>query len=106
MFSSTMMASSMTMPVESDSPSMVRLLRVKPAMRMAVKVAMIEHGMASAATKAGRSFFTDRKKIMVTTMAAPVTLMRSSGSPGEEGGRHRGHDGDERPCSPTTAAAR
>ena len=36
-------------------PSMVRLLRVKPAMRMAVKVAMIDTGMASAATKAGRA---------------------------------------------------
>ena len=60
---------------------MVRLFRVKPATRMAVKVAMIEHGMATAATKAGRSFLTERKKTMVTTMAAPVTLIRSSGLP-------------------------
>jgi hypothetical protein len=81
MFSSTMMASSMTMPVESDSPSMVKLLRVKPAMRMAVKVAMIDTGIASAATKAGRSFFTERKKTMVARMDAPVTLRRNSGSP-------------------------
>ena len=81
MFSSTMMASSMTMPVESDSPSMVRLFSVKPAIRMAVKVAMIDTGMASAATNAGRSFFTEKKKTMVTTMHTPVTLRRNSGSP-------------------------
>ena len=73
---------------------MVRLLRVKPAMRMAVKVAMIDTGMASAATKAGRSFFTERKKTMVTTMDAPVTLRRNSGSPGGRP-RHRRHDGEE-----------
>ncbi len=71
----------MTMPVESDSPSMVRLLRVKPAIRMARNVAMIEQGMARAATKAGRSFRTAPKKIMVMTMQTPVTCKSSSGSP-------------------------
>ena len=74
------MASSMTMPVDSDSPSIVRLFRVKPAMRIAVNVAMIEHGIATAATKAGRSFFTARKKTIATTVASPVTLISISGS--------------------------
>ena len=60
---------------------MVRLLRVKPAIRMAVKVATMEHGIATAATNAGRSFFTDRKKSMVATVASPVTLISSSASP-------------------------
>ena len=50
--------------------------------RMAGKVAMIEVGMASPATKAGRKLrILDAKKIMVTTMATPVTLSSVSVSP-------------------------
>jgi hypothetical protein len=81
MFSRTMMASSITIPVDSESPSIVRLFSVKPAMRMATNVATMEAGMATAAMKAGRSFRTARKNTSVTRMARPVTLMRSSGSP-------------------------
>ena len=61
MFSSTMMASSMTMPVDTDSPSIVTLLSVKPAARMAKKVAMIEVGIEIAAISAGRQFRQPRK---------------------------------------------
>jgi hypothetical protein len=45
MFSSTMIASSITMPVDTDSPSIVMLFSVNPAHRMAKNVAMIEVGM-------------------------------------------------------------
>ena len=38
------MASSMTMPVASDSASIVMLFRVKPTIFMIVKVPMIEVG--------------------------------------------------------------
>ncbi len=56
MFSSTMMASSITMPVETERPSIVTLFSVNPAHRMAKKVAMIEVGMETAAISAGRQF--------------------------------------------------
>ena len=56
MFSSTMIASSITMPVETDRPSIVMLFSVKPAHRMAKKVAMIDVGMDTAAMSAGRQF--------------------------------------------------
>ena len=46
MFSSTTMASSMTMPVASESASMVMLLSEKPRARITAKVPMIEIGMA------------------------------------------------------------
>ena len=61
MFSSTMMASSITMPVETERPSIVMLFSVKPAARMAVNVAMIEDGIESAAISAGRQFRHPRK---------------------------------------------
>ena len=49
MFSSTTMASSMTMPTESVSASIVSMLSVKPMYQTSAKVAMIEVGMAMAA---------------------------------------------------------
>ena len=49
MFSSTTIASSMTMPTESVSASMVSMLSVKPMYQMRAKVAMIDVGMATAA---------------------------------------------------------
>ena len=45
MFSSTTIASSMTMPVASDSASIVMLFSVKPNIFMKVKVPMIEVGI-------------------------------------------------------------
>ena len=47
MFSSTTIASSMTMPTASVMPSSVMLFSVKPITRISVKVAMIDAGMAS-----------------------------------------------------------
>ena len=61
MFSSTMIASSITMPVDTDSPSIVTLFSVNPAHRMAKNVAMIEVGMETAAIRAGRQFRQPRK---------------------------------------------
>ena len=61
MFSSTMIASSITMPVETERPSIVTLFSVNPAHRMAKKVAMIEVGMETAAMSAGRQFRHPRK---------------------------------------------
>ncbi len=49
MFSSTTIASSITMPTESVSASMVSMLSVKPMYQISAKVAMIEVGMATAA---------------------------------------------------------
>ena len=49
MFSSTTIASSMTMPTESVSASIVIRLSVKPMYQISPKVAMIEVGMAIAA---------------------------------------------------------
>ena len=45
MFSSTTIASSMTMPTESVSASIVSMLSVKPMYQMSAKVAMIEVGI-------------------------------------------------------------
>ena len=56
MFSRTMMASSMTMPVHTDRASSVMLLSVKPMYRMMVKVPMMDAGMATAAISAVLQF--------------------------------------------------
>ena len=55
MFSSTTMASSMTMPTASASASRVMVLSVKPCSHISAKVPMIEMGMASAAMSVLRS---------------------------------------------------
>ena len=49
MFSSTTIASSMTMPVASENASIVMLFSVKPSAFITVNVPMIDVGMASAA---------------------------------------------------------
>ena len=49
MFSSTTIASSMTMPVASDNASIVMLFSVKPNAFITVNVPMIDVGIASAA---------------------------------------------------------
>ena len=54
MFSSTTIASSMTMPTESVSASIVIMFSVKPMYQMRPKVAMIEVGIAMAAMRVDR----------------------------------------------------
>ena len=84
MFSSTITASSMTIPTTSVSASRVMMLRVKPMYCMAAKVAMSELGMAMAEMRVGRK----RRRKNQTTPAAKsdaedeVLLHRV----------HRGHD--------------
>ena len=66
MFSSTTIASSMTMPVASESASIVMLFSVKPSGRMNVNVPMIEIGIASPAMIVTRQLRMNRN----TTTAA------------------------------------
>ena len=54
MFSSTTMASSMTMPTISTSASIVTLFRVKPSAHMTPKAAMTEAGIAMPAMMVDR----------------------------------------------------
>ena len=54
MFSMTTMASSMSMPIDSDRASIVRLLSVKPMACMNAKVAMTLVGSARAAMNVAR----------------------------------------------------
>ena len=79
MFSSTTIASSMTMPTASVMPSSVMLFSVKSMARISVKVAMIDAGMARAEMMTARMF---RMK-NITTIAAnrlPQTRCSSSDS--------------------------
>ena len=75
MFSSTTIASSMTMPVASDSASIVILFSVKPAIFMNVKVPMIDVGIASAAMKVTRRLRMNRN---TTTLARRPPRIRCS----------------------------
>ena len=68
MFSSTTIASSMTMPTDSVSASIVSMLRVKPWNHIRPKVAMIEVGIATAAMIVDRKF----PRNSSTTMAARI----------------------------------
>ena len=65
MFSRTTIASSMTMPVASESASIVMLFSVKPNSFMNVKVPMIDVGIASAAMKVMRRFRMNKKTTML-----------------------------------------
>ena len=67
MFSSTTIASSMTMPTASVSASSVMLLSVNPAARISAKLAMIDAGIASEATSTTRKF---RMNAMITRLAS------------------------------------
>ena len=75
MFSSTTIASSMTMPVASDSASIVMLFSVKPTIFMNVNVPMIEVGTASAAMSVTRRL---RMKKKTTTLASRPPSSRCS----------------------------
>ena len=66
MFSSTTMASSMTMPTMSTRASMVTPLRVKPSAHITPKAAMVEAGMATAAMRVERQ---ERMKASTTSEA-------------------------------------
>ena len=66
MFSSTTIASSMTMPTASVMPSSVMLFSVKPITRISVNDAMIDAGIASEAMITARMLRMNN----ITTMAA------------------------------------
>ena len=68
MFSSTTIASSMTMPTDSVSASIVIRLSVKPMYQIRPNVAMIEVGMAMAAMIVERRFLRNTS----TTSAARI----------------------------------
>ena len=67
MFSSTTIASSITIPVASDKASMVMLFNVKPKSLMTVNVPMIEVGTANAAINVTRRL---RMKMKTTRLAS------------------------------------
>ena len=75
MFSSTTMASSMTMPTASVSASSVMLLSVKSISFSSVKVAMIEVGMATEAITTERQL---RMKSSTTRLARMLPNSRCS----------------------------
>jgi hypothetical protein len=64
MFSSTMMASSMTMPTISVSASMVIWFSVKPIAAISAKAEMMEVGMAMAAISVVRQLARKMKMMM------------------------------------------
>ena len=68
MFSMTTMASSIRMPIDSDSASMVMLLKVKPITCTKAKVAITEVGIASALISVARK--SCRKNRMTTTASS------------------------------------
>jgi hypothetical protein len=75
MFSSTTIASSITMPTASVIPRSVMLLSVKSIARISVNVEMIDAGIASAAMMTARMF---RMKNITTTAAKRLPQMRCS----------------------------
>ena len=75
MFSSTTIASSMTMPTASASASSVIMLSVKPSIHMIAKVPTIETGMAIAAITAERRL---PRKISTTSDANSAPIKRCS----------------------------
>ena len=77
MFSSTTIASSMTMPTASVSASSVMLLSVKSMARISVKVAMIEAGIASDEMITARRL---RMKNSTTSDASRLPQSRCSSS--------------------------
>ena len=68
MFSITMMASSMRMPMERERASIVMLLKVKPKAFMMAKVAMMEVGMARALIIVLRQFRKKRSTARIAKM--------------------------------------
>ena len=76
MFSSTTIASSMTMPTDSVSASIVIMLSVKPICQTRPNVAMIDVGMAIAAMIVERRF--DRKSSTTSAARIDPTMRCSS----------------------------
>ena len=81
MFSSTMMASSITIPTASVSPNNVIELSVKFIARIRVKAVMMEVGMASDEISTVRQ---SRKNMNTTTEASREPMMRCSSSASTE----------------------
>ena len=77
MFSSTTIASSMTMPTASVMPSSVMLFSVNPMMFISVNDEMIDAGMASAEMMTARMF---RMKNITTIVANSAPKIRCSSS--------------------------
>ena len=80
MFSSTTMASSMTMPTDSVSASSVSQFREKPITFIKVKVVMIEQGMATAAMSVARRLPMKRKTTMLASRAPTMRCFCTSAS--------------------------
>ena len=99
MFSITTMASSMTMPVASDSASIVMLFSAKPNHFMKMNVPTIEVGMASAAMMVTRMFRMKRNTTMLAS--SPPTMRKEAAKTaigekrcdvrGSRGAQHRSH---------------
>ena len=81
MFSSTTIASSMTIPTASVMPRSVMLFNVKSIARISVNVAMIDAGMASAAMMTARML---RMKNITTIAAKRLPQIRCSSSAATE----------------------
>ena len=77
-FSSTMMASSTTMPIAMVSASSVKLLIEKPRKYMIANVATIDAGIASPGMIVARTFRKNTKMINTTRMAAMSNVSRAS----------------------------
>ena len=75
MFSTTTMASSIRMPIESDNASIVMVLKVNPMARMNANVAMTLVGKATALIKVMRKSSSRRK--MINTASTPPTTRSS-----------------------------
>ena len=78
-FSSTMMASSTTMPMASTRPNSVSRLIEKPSRYMPAKVPMIETGTASTGIRVARQFCRNRNTTSTTrTMASMKVVITAS----------------------------
>ena len=110
MFSSTTMASSMTMPTASASASSVMMLSVKPIAHISAKVPMMEIGMASAAmivlrtlprkmstTSAAKSAPRTRCSLTASTLVRIDAELSRTTSSSEPGGQRLLHLVEPRP---------
>jgi uncharacterized membrane protein YqhA len=80
-FSSTIMASSITMPTIRVSASMVMLFSVKPMAAISAKVEMMDVGMATAAISVVRMFARKMKMMMAAKNAAFDQVVLESSPP-------------------------
>ncbi len=72
MFSSTTMASSMTIPTANTIPSIVKLFRVYPMARINVNVATSEAGMAMEAITVPRQSWRKKNTVIATSTAPSI----------------------------------